>query len=80
MGRVPESEELALSFSESLERSEAKAAGVGPAGVKTAGAVLVMDRLWVFVALALLLAAIMYLPLFINLTLNTHLVPGVRLW
>ena len=82
--RVPESEEVPIPFSESLAHSEARSrpevTGVSPAGMKIAGAVLVMDRLWIFFALALALVIVMYLPLLINLVLNTHLVPGVRLW
>uniref|UniRef100_UPI0038D429B8 hypothetical protein n=1 Tax=Deinococcus sp. TaxID=47478 RepID=UPI0038D429B8 len=61
-------------------KSKPEIAGVSPAGMKIAGAVLVMDRLWIFFALALALVIVMYLPLLINLVLNTHLVPGVRLW
>jgi cytochrome c oxidase subunit I len=56
------------------------ASGLSPAGLKISGAVRVLDRLWVFAALALLLVVIMYGPMLIGLLLNMHPLPGVRLW
>ena len=78
--RVPVSSEVPIPFSESLEHSEARAAGISSAGTKVAGAVKVLDRLWIFAALAALLVALMYGPLLIGLLLNSHPLPGLRLW
>ncbi len=55
------------------DRSESRTTGIGPAGVKITGAVLVMDRPSISFTLTLLV--ILYLPRFINLSLNTHCVP-----
>jgi cytochrome c oxidase subunit 1 len=49
-------------------------------GMRIAGAVRVMDRLWIFFALSLMLVIIMYLPLLIGMLLNPHPIPGIRLW
>ncbi|WP_293910448.1 cbb3-type cytochrome c oxidase subunit I [Deinococcus sp.] len=78
--RVPESAEMPIPFSESLEQAEARAAGISPAGMKIAGAVRLLDRLWIFAALAALLVALMYGPVLIDLGLNAHPLPGLRLW
>ena len=55
------------------DRSESRTTGIGPAGVKITRAVLVMDRPSISFTLTLLV--ILYLPRFINLSLNTHCVP-----
>ena len=61
-------------------RATTQRPGISAGSLRIAGAVRVMDRLWVFFALALLLVVIMYLPLLIGMLLNPHPVPGLRLW
>ncbi|GGR03269.1 cbb3-type cytochrome c oxidase subunit I [Deinococcus ruber] len=78
--RVAESAEVPIPVSESLEQFEAREAGLSAAGMKVAGAVRLMERLWIFFALALALVVLMYLPMLIGMVLNTHLLPGQRLW
>ena len=78
--RVPESAEVPIPFSESLEQVEARSAGISPAGIRIAGAVRLMERLWIFLALAAALVVLMYGPMLIGLLLNMHPLPGVRLW
>ncbi|WP_225430091.1 cbb3-type cytochrome c oxidase subunit I [Deinococcus detaillensis] len=76
--RVSAQAEVPIPFSQSLAEVEALAGNGG--SPKIAGAVRVLERLWVFFALALALVMVMYLPTFISLLLNPHPVPGLRLW